>query len=130
MTEPIKAKWTPIDKGAADEITRATDTPGVVYPVGTNALPAQLQQMPGAVSYFISAYTSGIPANASVTAGGEFVVVRTDGELGKAYNFVFGTSSDGQVCINGPYKAFPAHHFASTHSVPVSAMFRNTPIKG
>lgn len=80
----MRQKWTPIDQRAAEHLTQTTSSPGIVFPVGTSVLPSNLQQMPGAVSYFVSGYTVPVPAAPNVTAGGEMVVVRTEGDLAKA----------------------------------------------
>lgn len=116
-------KWTPVSQPAAAKITEATSQPGVVYPLATSALPQHLQALPGVVSYFVSGYTSGVPISAAMTAGAEIAVVRTDGSMAKAYNFVLATSSNNQVYCNGPYKGFTNHHFDATTSVPIESLF-------
>jgi hypothetical protein len=123
-----KAKWTPIDQEAAEQLTAATTAPGVVFPVPVSALPKNLKPMPGVVSYFVSAHTAPIPTP-TLTVGGEMAVVRTDGGVGKAYNYVFATSNNGQVCFNGPYKDFPQHHFDSTEPIILFTIFGHTPFK-
>ena len=85
--------------------------------------------MAGAVSYFASGYTTQVAIAAGITAGGEMAVVRTDGPISKAYNFVFATSSNGQVCFNGPYKNFQAHHFDARAAIPVESLFGHGPFK-
>ena len=125
----VKKKWTPIDARTAEKLAGATSQPGVVFPLPASALPSNIQQMPGAVSYFVSAYTAPVSVAPGITAGGEMVVVRTEGDLAKAYNYVFATSSGGQVCFNGPYKHFDQHHFASSSAVPVGSLFGHTPIR-
>ena len=122
-----RAKWHPIDPVAAKELLNSTTTPGVVYDIATSALPAQIQQMPGVVSYFVSNYTTGVPLANNVTAGGEMGVFRTNEDLTKGYNFIFGTSSNGQVVFNGPHYNFPQHHIASSSPVIVENVFGNIP---
>lgn len=85
--------------------------------------------MPGALSYFVSGYVSPVALPQGVTVGGEMVVVRTEGDLGKAYNYVFATSSDGQVCFNGPHKHFAGHHFPASSAVVVSRLFGHHPLQ-
>jgi hypothetical protein len=123
--DDARAKWHPIDPAALQAITNCSATPGLVFPVGTNALPQQIQQMPGLVSYFVSSYQAPMVLANNLTAGGELAVVRTDGELGKAYNYVFATSSNGFVVYNGPHKCFPQHHFSSSAPVPVEQLFNH-----
>jgi hypothetical protein len=123
MKDSKPPKWTPIDQTAVDQLSRATTSPGTVYSLGTNQLPQNLQAMPNAVSYFVSGYTSLESTIGGVIPGGEMAVVRTDGELSKAYQFVFGTSTDGRVCFTGPFTNFPAHHFSSDSAVSVTALF-------
>jgi hypothetical protein len=120
-------KWHTIDPRAAEALTSATNSPGLVFPMGTNQLPQQLQRIPGVSSYYVSGYTTGVPQPQSVTVGGEMLVARSDQSLTKNYQFVFGTSSNGQVCYAGPFKDFAGHHVSSGQSVVVSSLFGNTP---
>lgn len=83
--------------------------------------------MPGAVSYFVSAYPAPIPIGSNTLVGGELAVVRSDGDLAKAYNYVFASSGNGQVYFNGPFKNFPEHHFSSTSQVSVESLFGHVP---
>jgi hypothetical protein len=118
-------KWTPVDLPVARNLTNETSTPGLVYPVGTNAVPPQIQLMPGAVSYFVSNYVQTVPLSDGVTAGGEIVNVRHDRDTAKAYNHVFATSSDGGVYFGGLYKGMPTHHFATSSPVAIESFFGN-----
>jgi hypothetical protein len=99
----------------------------MVYPMGSNQLPHQLHRIPGVSSYYVSGYTTGVPLPQGITVGGEMLVARSDQNLTKNYQFVFGTSSNGQVCYAGPFKNFPGHHVSSGQSVVVSSLFGNTP---
>jgi hypothetical protein len=127
-TRPRKPhKWTHIDQAAAAE--KLISPPGVVYSLATSELPGALQRMPGLVSYFVSGYITPVSVAPGITAGAEAVVVRTDGSLAKAYNFVFATSSNGQVCFTGPYKDFPEHHFAPGTAMPVESLFGHGPFR-
>jgi len=116
-------KWSPIDQAALEQLSRATTSPGLVYSLATNYLPQQLQQLPGAVSYFVSGHTIAHPPIGVVTPGVEIAVVRTDGDLSKAYNYLVGTSSNGSVYFTGPFKNFGDHHFASSKSVSIESLF-------
>ena len=122
----MSQKWNPIDQAAAVQLTLLTSSPGVVMQFSTSALPASLQKMPGAVSYFVSSYINQV-TSPGLTIGGEIVVVRTDQATAKAYNFAFGTSSNGQVCFAGPFKDFPAHHSPAAEPAPVASMFGHVP---
>ena len=89
----------------------------------TTDAPASLQKLPGAVSCFVSSYINQVTST-GLTIGGEMVSRwGTDQATAKAYNFAFGTSSDGQVCFTGPFKNFPAHHSPSLEPAPVASMF-------
>jgi hypothetical protein len=57
---------------------------------------------------------------------GELVVARSDGNLTKTYNYVFGVSSAGDVYFSGPYKGF-SHHVTLGQSVEVNSLFGQTP---
>ena len=123
----MKTKWTRADEAAAQKLTEATLAPGRVYPLTTSDLPQGLQRMPNAVSYFVSAYTTPRPTTSGVRASGEMVVLRRDEELAKAYNYVFATSSGGNVYFTGPFKRFDLHHLASTDGVAVTDLFGHSP---
>jgi hypothetical protein len=125
-----KTKWHPVEPTIVKRLTEGTTTPGFVFPVGASAVPQQLHGMPGAVSYFVSSYIQGAPVAPGMTAGGEYAVVRHDGDTAKAYNYVFGTSSDGHVYFAGPHKDFPSHHFAVSKAVPVESLFGHPLTKG
>jgi hypothetical protein len=78
-----RAKWHSVDENAANVLIMGSSTPGVVYPVSTSALPSQIQQMQGVVSYFVSNYVTSVVLANNATAGGEMAVVRTDGTIGR-----------------------------------------------
>jgi len=118
-------KWHLITPAIAQQLTQGTTTPGTVFQVGSNAVPDQLQRVPGAVSYFVSSYVQGVPLTPGVTAHGEFALVRHEGDTAKAYNYLLASSSDGHGYFAGPYKNFDAHHFATSKSVPVESLFGN-----
>jgi hypothetical protein len=120
------SKWHQIDQAAVIKLLEVTQTPGLVVPLSTTALPNSLQPIPGAISYYASAYLTQVPSPV-VTIGGEMVVVRTDGDLAKGYNYVFGTSSNGNVCFAGPEKYFDAHHSPSSNPARVESMFGHFP---
>lgn len=114
-----------IDSAAAQALTTFTNSPGVIYPVGTNALPVQLKQMPGVASYYVSGYVNPQVLANGLTVGGEMLVARIDGATTKNYNYVFGTNSNNNVQFTGPFKGF-GHHVMSGQSVPVNSLFGNT----
>lgn len=122
MSNVIKPKWHVVDPAAALQLTLATNSPGVVYPVASSALPAQIQKMKGVSSYYVSGHVTPRALSNGITIGGEMVVARLDGGLTKNYNFLFGTSSDGVVRFNGAYKGF-GHHVASGQTVEVNSLF-------
>jgi hypothetical protein len=124
-----RKKWTKVNHSAVAQLVQASSSAAVVFPLPTSALPANLKQMPGAVSYYVSAYSSSLELSSNLTAGGEMAVVRTDADRAKAYNFIFATSSDGAVYFNGPYKDFAEHHFATDTAIPIDRLFGHTPFK-
>ncbi|MBI1731756.1 MAG: hypothetical protein HYR49_03170 [Gammaproteobacteria bacterium] len=126
MDNTIKPKWHTVDAAAVAQLTMATNSPGVVYPVASTALPQQIQKMEGISSYYISGYLSPVVWTNGLTIGGEMVVARSGASLTKNYNFVFATSSNGNVMFNGPYTGF-GHHISSGQSVAVNSLFGQTP---
>jgi len=127
MSDPYFPKWNAIDQQALSHMRQFTTSPGI-HQLGTAAMPMQLQGMPGAVSYFVSAYSTPIPIGSNTLAGGEMAVVRIDGRTLKAYNYVLASSGDGLVYFNGPYKDFPSHHFSSSSQVAIESLFGHTPV--
>lgn len=123
-----RAKWHLLDSTALQALTQGSATPGLVYPIGTNAVPAQVQSMPGVIAFFASSYATPMPMANAATAGAELAVVRSEGALRKAYNYIVATSSDGRVYFNGPHYHFPQHHFASSSPVPVESLFGHVPL--
>jgi hypothetical protein len=115
--------WTSVNQTTLTTFTNSTSAPGVVYPVSSNAIPVQLHGIPGAVSYFVSGYTSPVSIGSGLTAGGELAVLRTDGDLVKGYCWVVATSSNGQVMFHGPHYHSSAHHFPSSNPVPIESLF-------
>jgi hypothetical protein len=120
-------EWTPVDAPAAEALTTLTNSPGVVYPLDTKALPAPLKQMHDASSYYISGYILGMPVQHGFTAIGEAVIARVDGEMTKNDNYLVATNSLGQVFVHGPHKG-PYHHVTSDQSVEVSSLFNQNPL--
>src|SRR5262245_49819154 len=102
--DPSKVKWHVIGGATAKRISEQTTTPGLVYPVASNAIPEQLKKIRGVVDFYVSSYAGPISVTPSISAGGEIAAVRHDGETAKAYNYVFATSSNGQVIYSGPHK--------------------------
>jgi hypothetical protein len=128
--DPNRARWHRIDPKTAKRLTEASSSPGVVFPVRSDAVPAEFHDIKGVTSYFMSSYTAPVPLTPHLTAGAEVAVVRHDDATAKAYNYIFATSSDGQVYFSGPHKAFAAHHFATSEAVPVQNLFGHPFTKG
>jgi len=128
--DPSKAKWHEINSTAAKSLTDQTATPGLVYPVGSNAIPPQLKSIRDAVDFYVGSYAMPIPLTPSIAAGGEIAVVRQYGDIGKADNYIFATSTNGLVYFTGPYKGIPSHHFATSTPVPIEGLFGHPFTKG
>jgi hypothetical protein len=125
-----QVKWNAITSTTAKHLTDLTATPGLIYPVASNAIPDQLKGISGVVAYFVSSYAQPILLKQNVAAGGEIAVVRHDGEIAKAYNYLFATFSNGLVCYTGPHKDFASHHFATSAPVPIESLFGHPLTKG
>lgn len=82
--------------------------------------------MSGLSSYYATGYTNAQVNSAVGLVAGELIVARSDGDLTKNYNYVFGVSSAGEVYFSGPYKGF-CHHVNSGQSVEVNSLFGQTP---
>ncbi len=125
-----KVKWTAVNSTTAKHLSELTASPGLVYPVASNAIPDQPKEVPGVVKFYVSSYAKPIPLSQDATAGGEIAPVRYDGDTAKAYNYLFATSSNGIVCYTGPHKDFASHHFASSTAVPIESLFGHPLTKG
>jgi len=115
-------KWTNVTQDVVAELTTSTGTPGAVFPVGTNAVPPSIR-LPGAVSYYVSSYVTPVSVGTGMTVGGEQAVIRAHDNKQKAYVYLLGTSTDGQVFFNGPHFHSTAHHFAPDEAVPIERLF-------
>lgn len=126
MSNSKTLRWVPIDKQAASELTAATASPGQVFPIGTNALPHQLQVIPGVSAYYVSASLLPHFVANGISIGGEMVIQRSDAGSGgvttKNYNAVFGTSTDGCVCFAHIANGIN-HHITSGQSAPIASLF-------
>lgn len=128
--DATKAKWHIIDATTARHLTAQTATPGLVYPVASNAIPDQLKKIRGVVDFYVSSYASPISVTPGISAGGEIAVVRHDRDTAKAYNYIFATSSNGRVCYSGPHKGIATHHFATSTAVAIENLFGHPFTKG
>ena len=127
MSLPTFNNWSPVLSPAAQHLTTLTNSPGVVYPMGTNALPDSLQRMPGVCSYYISGYLQPQVVPHGFTAIGEMLVARTESITTKNYNYLVAVNSGGVMHIAGPYKGF-GHHVVPGGEVNVSSLFGQTPL--
>ena len=119
-------KWHKVDAAAAEKLTALTNSAGMVYPIDSSLLPEQIKKMTGVSSYYATGYIE-TQVNSSIgLVAGEFIVSRSDGDLTKNYNYVFGVSSGGDVYFSGPYKGF-GHHVTSGESVEIKSLFEQTP---
>lgn len=116
-------EWHSMEEVAAKALVAVAEVPHLVFPLQLSALPNGIQRMPGLVSAFASHYLTTQSAQGGVSALGEFAAIRTESTLGKAYNYIFGVSSDSKVYFTGPFKDFPNHHFQSSASVPIESLF-------
>ena len=119
-------KWHTMNEAATQALTTVTNSPGVIYPLGTTELPDKLKPISGVASYYVSGYVSQQALVNGVTVGGEMLVARVDSGTMKNYQFVFATSSDGNFYFAGPYKGF-GHHVTQGQSIAVNSLFGNTP---
>jgi|SRR3990172_8743672 len=120
-------KWSPFGPNALLELSKCMPSSSI-HQLEATALSSQIQKMPGVAFYFAKPYSMPVTIGSTDTfARGEFVVVRRDQEMWKAYNFVFGSSRDDRLYFNGPYKNFTEHHFKSTSEVSLESLFGHIP---
>jgi hypothetical protein len=127
--DPVIMKWHSMDEIKASALTAGTQSPSMAFPVPVSDLPAGIQGMPGLVSAYVSHYLTTQLAAGAVSAAGEFVVARTDAGTTKAYNYVFGVSSDSKTYFAGPFKDIPGH-FQTSKPVPIASLFVGHPNRG
>jgi len=130
MSNPSRPlKWHTIkDAEAAQAVTACTNSPGVIYPMSTLVLPAQLQKMTGVCSYFVSGFVSPTTMTNGLTVGGELLVARVHGQTTKNYNFLVASCSNGSVHFAGPFQGY-GHHVTAGQSITLNSLFGNSPIR-
>ena len=116
-------KWHRIDSNAAKLLSGASLNAGEVVPIGTTALPSQLQAIQHVASAFVSQYPATVSLTPSFSVARELLVVRADGPRGKCDVYPLGTSSDARVFFSGPFKDAPAHHFELSKPPGLPVMF-------
>ncbi len=121
-------KWHTMDEAAAKTITDITKIPGKVFEMPISQAPINLQNMPGAVSLYASGDVNPQILQEGLTIGTEFIIIRTEGEIAKAYNFVMAKSSDDKIYFSGPYKKFPDHYFDPKSQIEIEKLFGHTPL--
>lgn len=99
MNDINELRWSNVDAAAANQLTLATNSPGVVHPIASTALSAQLQKMNGVSSYYVSGFVAPQAVSVGLTIGGEMVVARSHGSLTKNYNYVLPRHRMGQCAL-------------------------------
>lgn len=107
---------------AASALAGVSDSTAPIFSLSTTVMP--FTTMPGVERYIVAPSTLTAVSYFNVTVQGEFVVVRTEGGLRKAYSYAYGMTSTGGVVFTGPFKAFPFHH------TPSSCSFSSTSFLG
>lgn len=85
--------------------------------------------MPGTQTVYLSGYV--LPQDKvpePLQPLGEFVILRSDQDYQKTYNFAF-TVSGNDIYFNGPYKYFDAHHTPLSGDVDIEKSFGHIPPK-
>jgi hypothetical protein len=116
-----------MEEASAKTISDIAKTPGVICEISINQLPKNLQNMPGLVSCFVSGDINPHILEHGITIGTEFVMLRSEGKTGKAYNFALAISSDGKFYFSDPYTKFSNHHFDPKIPMRIENFFGHTP---
>jgi len=126
--EKIKALgWNPCDSTMTHQLTATTYMTDKIYPAPINAFPDNIQSIQGLSEIYLSGYIKPIEAYPSLSATGEIISIREEGNVIKTYNFVFAVTDDHQVYWAGPWKDFDLHHTDIGAPVPLDEIFGNTP---
>lgn len=96
--------------------------------MGTNALPAWIQGMPGVCFCYIRGDFTPQSLQHGFTAVGKMLVVRTHGDTTKNYNYSVGVNSVGVTHIAGPYKGH-GHYVVPGQTIEVNSLFGQTPVR-
>ena len=127
MTKPKKpTKWHAFDE-AKTKAWNDAQRPNVVFFPEFNSGTSGPTAMPGMVSCLGSNFSSPVVSSNGLTVGGEMVLVRTEGTLTKAYQYMVATSTDGSLHCSGPYKDSPVHHVHPGQQVVPEDFFGHTP---
>jgi hypothetical protein len=115
-------KWHECDEEFALNLSACTNNPNILFKL--DKIPDQLTLMKGIKEFYTSGYGNieTIEQN-NLSAFGEFVAVRKDNDLNKAYNFIFGKHENGKLYYNGPHKYFDSHHFKEKSQMKISGLF-------
>jgi hypothetical protein len=105
---------------AASALSAVSDSTAPVFSLSTGVMP--FNSMHGVVSYLVAPSTSTAVSHASVIVCGEFVAVRVEGDVRKAYSYAYGIASTGGTVFKGPFKDFPHHHTPSSRSVSAASL--------
>jgi hypothetical protein len=120
-------EWHLCNVSMAEALSAVTKTPGQLYPMDASALNINLRKMPGITIVYLSG--SIIPQDSvptDLTSLGEFVLLRSEEDIRKAYNYAFAVSGN-KIYFNGPYKYFDAHHTPLSGSVSIEDCFGHIP---
>lgn len=111
---------------AASALAGVSDSTARLFSLSTTVMP--FTSMPGVVDYLVMPSTMTAVSHLNVSVQGEFVAVRIDGRLRKAYSFAYGVTTTGGTVFAGPFIAFPYHHTPSSGSVSSTSFFGFNPL--
>ena len=97
-------KWNECDLNTAENLIKATTTPGQVFPLEISSLPSGIQRMPGLKEAYISGFVDAKAVGPDFSGYAEFTAIRYEGTTGKGYNFGLAVSGDGTVYFSGRSK--------------------------
>lgn len=118
--------WNECDEEFALELSACTDLDGHLIQIDTSKLPDSFASMEGLNEFYTSGYgTIETIKQDCLSAYGEFVILREDEDISKAYNYIFGKHENGKFYYNGPHKKFDYHHSNKNNRIPIQKLFGN-----
>jgi hypothetical protein len=106
------------------QLTASTFFPGKVFPYPIELLPGNIPQtMPGLTAAYVTGYENPETIQTGVTATGEMVAIRHDGNTGKGYVWVIGITGIGEIIYSPLIKPVESHHWELSAAIPVEDLF-------
>jgi hypothetical protein len=119
-------KWNECTEEFAIELSECTNMNGYLLEISIDKLPETFDSMEGLNKFYTSGYgTIETIQQDCLSAIGEFVLLRDNADVSKAYSYIFGKHENGKLYYNGPHKKFENHYSQKNTKVSIPQLFGN-----